>query len=59
MIDFKNPNLEIIPNKFIKKLIDNTNMLRTTKKQRKQNKKRTKWCVSKLVPVVGLEPTTY
>ena len=30
-----------------------------SKKQRNPNKKRTIWCVLKLVPVVGLEPTTY
>jgi hypothetical protein len=30
-----------------------------SKKQRNPKKKRTKWCVLKLVPVVGLEPTTY
>ena len=30
-----------------------------SKMQRNPNKKRTVWCVLKLVPVVGLEPTTY
>jgi hypothetical protein len=33
--------------------------IQNSKKQENPTKKRTKWCASKLVPVVGLEPTTY
>ena len=34
-------------------------LAQNSKKQRNLNKKRTVWCVLILVPVVGLEPTTY